>query len=178
MSEDNKLDQIREEVLTELSKVAKHTRRGMMISKYLLILSFSIGVVLIIFSCVILFRDDIADLYKIIFSGAGLLNTFGALIFYPIEKLQLSNGRSAVYQAVFAGWLSDTIIYERFITDKNNQENKKDNLTTDDYLKLRESYVNSLTVMMTLINPKSDISNLSSILSRGKDDNLQKETEA
>jgi len=92
------------------------------------------------------------------FGGAGIVNTLGALIYYPIEKIQLSKGRLAVYQVVYASWLSDMFMSESSI--KALHEGKSE-LSVEDFVKLRESSTKAVRELLILINPKSDINKLS-----------------
>jgi hypothetical protein len=153
-------DEVRKNTVKELFYVMPSITKGLKLSITLLVISFIVGIGLLVFTAVLLFNENVETTIKILFGSAGLINTIGFLFFYPIEKIQLTKARLAVYQAVYATWISDLLIYESLIT----KYHEKGKLELPEYVKLRESTTKSITELMIIINPKSDLSSITNLI--------------
>lgn len=158
-------DTIRENTIKELYQVIPSISKGLNLTLVLLIIAFCTGFCLLIFTLFIVFNDNVETVIKVLFGSAGIINTIGFLFFYPIEKIQLTKARQAVYQAVYATWISDLLMYEGIISDMQ----KKGEIDIDEFIKLRESTAKLVTDLLIIINPKSDLTKLSSLISLKKE---------
>jgi len=153
-------DEIRKNAVKELFYIIPSITNGLDLTIKLLVISFIVGVGLLIYTLIIIPNDNVDNVIKIIFGSAGVINTVGFLFFYPVEKIQLTKARLAVYQAVYSTWISDLLIHDSII--KKYAEN--DDLDIDKYIQLRNSTTKALNELMLIINPKSDLSKIYNLI--------------